>query len=90
MANTFFTHDEAIKAITFLYPDLVHGLDYMVLINLEQKLRWTPASDAWIDRWENENPQPTIEALKKVYLDNNLANWNPVTNQPETQGTQTL
>jgi hypothetical protein len=90
MENNFFTHDNAIKAITYLYPNLVHGLDYLVLMGLEEKLKWTPASDSWIDRWENENPQPTIDELKKVYYDNNLSVWNPVTNQAETQGTQTL
>jgi hypothetical protein len=90
MINGFFIHDEAIKAITFLHPNLKHGSDYLVLMGLEENRKWIPASDAWIEWWDAEEVQPTIEYLKQVFIDNDLANWNLVTQQPQTQGTQDL
>lgn len=90
MINGFFIHDEAIKAITFLYPNLKHGIDYMVLMGIEEGRKWIPASDAWIEWWDAEEPQPSIEYLKQVFIENDLVNWNPITRQPMTEGLNEL
>lgn len=90
MINGFFIHDEAIKAITFLYSNLKHGSDYLVLMGLEEGRKWIPASDAWIEWWDAEEAQPTIEYLKQVYVENDLDNWNPVNQQPMTNGLNEL
>lgn len=90
MINGFFIHNEAIKAISFLYPKLTHGEHYLVLMGIEEGRKWVPASDAWIEWWDAEEPQPSIEYLKQVFIDNDLENWNLVNNQPQSSGTQEL
>jgi hypothetical protein len=90
MINGFFIHDEAIKAIKFLYPHLNHGVDFLVMMDLEEGRKWIPASDAWIEWWDAEEPQPSIEYLKQVFVENNLENWNPVNQQAQSNGTQDL
>jgi hypothetical protein len=88
---SFFTHDQAVKAITFLYPHLKSHWDYRCLMEIADTPKFIPLSDAWIEGWTAEGiEQPSIEYLKQVYADNNLDNWDDVTQQPSIQGAQTL
>jgi hypothetical protein len=88
---SFFTHDQAVKAITFLYPEVKHGLDYRCLMQVADTPKFIPMSDAWIEGWTAEGiEQPSIEYLKQVYAENDLDNWSAITQQPITQGAQTL
>jgi len=76
---TFFTHDQAIKAITFQHPVLVHGKDYMVIMEIEpgRANPSIPKGDAIIQWWDATEPQPSITDLKSVYSANNLNSWKP-------------
>jgi len=85
---SFFIHDDAVKALRFLHPELQNGVHYTVFMGVERD--GTPASDAWIELWASDVPQPSIEALKQVYADNNLAAVSLHTGQPIVSGTQTL
>jgi len=88
---SFFTHDQAVKAITFLYPEVKHGWDYRCLMEVADTPKFIPMSDAWIEAWTAEGiEQPSIEYLKQVYADNDLDNWSAITQQPSIQGAQTL
>jgi hypothetical protein len=88
--TNYFIHDDAIKAIKYLYPNLEHGVDFLVLMGIEQGRKWIPASDAWIEWWDVEVSQPSIEHLKQVFIDNDLGNVELVNQQPESTGTQEL
>lgn len=90
MVNGFFIHDEAVKAIKFLHPELKHGTDYLVLMGIEEGRQWIPASDAWIEWWDAQETQPSIEYLKQIFIENNLENWSATTQQPKSSGTQNL
>jgi len=88
---SFFTHDQAVKTITFLYPSVKHGWDYRCLMEVADTPKFIPLSDAWIEAWTAEGiEQPSIEYLKQVYAENDLDNWSAVTQQPSIQGAQTL
>jgi hypothetical protein len=87
----FFTHDQAVKAITFLYPNIQNNWDYRCLMEVANSPKFIPLSDAWIESWTAEGiEQPSIEYLKQVYAENDLDNWSAVTQQPSIQGAQTL
>lgn len=64
--NQFFTHDQARDAVQFLYPDMVHGVHFLVLMGINPD--GSAATDAWIDRWDSTHPEPTIEELKAVVI----------------------
>jgi hypothetical protein len=88
---SFFTHEQAIKAITFLYPQVKHGWDYRCVMEVADTPKFIPLSDAWLEAWTAEGiEQPSIEYLKQVYADNDLDNWSAVSQQPTTTGAQTL
>ena len=87
----FFTHIQAVKAISFLYPELKDGKHYRCFMYVADDPDFIPHSDAWIENWKAEGiPQPSIDYLKQVYVDNDLDNWSMFTRQPITQGAQTL
>lgn len=91
---SFFTHEQVIKTIAFLYPHLQHGKNYLAPMYVADEPEFIPHSDAWIERWRASEPEPTIEYLKQVYAENDLDNWAPPkpvdANQPEITGTQTI
>ena len=88
---SFFTHDQIVKTITFLYPNLKSNWDYRSVMSVADSPKFIPLSDGWIEAWTVEGiEQPPIEYLKQVYADNNLDNWSAVTQQPSVQGAQTL
>lgn len=64
--NQFFTHDQARDAAQFLYPDMVHGVHFLVLMGINAD--GSPASDAWIELWNSTHPEPTLAELKAVVI----------------------
>jgi hypothetical protein len=87
----FFTHNQAVKAISFLYPEVKDGIHYRCLMYVADNPEFIPMSDAWVENWTAEGvEQPSIEYLKQVYADNDLDNWSAITRQPSIQGAQTL
>jgi hypothetical protein len=89
----FFIHDDVLKALQITNPDLIHGKDFMVLMGIEED--GTAASDAWIERWKADAPQPTIESLKAAVegMDmSKLRMFAPVipATQPISTGLQTI
>jgi len=84
---TYFTNEMMIKTVKFLYPELKHGIDFVVFMGIEQD--GTPISDSWIESWLTSKEMPSIEVLKQTYIDNNLVNAS-FSGQPSTQGAQTL
>lgn len=91
---SFFTHIQVIKTIAFLYPHLQHGRHYLAPMYVADEYDFVPHSDAWIERWRTDEPEPTIEYLKQVYAENDLDNWSPPktanNNQPSITGTQAI
>ena len=86
----YFIHDQVVKTIKFLYPDVQHGNDYRCLMQVADTPKFIPLSDAWIEAWTAEGvEQPSIEYLKQVWAENNLSNW-VAPKQPTVQGAQTL
>lgn len=96
---TFFIHKQAVCAIEFLYPDLVNNIDYIVVMEIDKSQPMNnhgsePLADCFIAEWRTTaHPEPTIDYLKQVYIDNNLdinamAKAAPTTTQPNTTGTQ--
>ena len=64
---TFFTHDQAIKAITFQYPTLKHGIDYLVVMKVQSgRGPVIPLEDAQIAWWDATETHPTIESLENT------------------------
>lgn len=61
----YFTHDPMIRAIQRLHPGAAHGRDFLVLMGIEED--GTPASDAWIERWNIDAPIPTMQQLRDAY-----------------------
>lgn len=88
----YFTHDQVVKTLKFLHPEIKHGWDYRCVMNVADVPKFIPLSDAWIEAWTAEGiPQPSIEYLKQVWVDNNLASVVVAgTAQPVNTGAQTL
>jgi hypothetical protein len=89
----FFIHDDALKALQITHPDLVHGKDFMVFMGIEED--GTAASDAWIERWKADVPQPTIESLKAAVKGMDMSKLRMFAptipaKQPISEGLQTL
>jgi hypothetical protein len=88
---TFFTHDQVVKTVSFLYPGVKNGWDYRALMEVADSPKFIPMSDAWIEAWTAEGiAQPSIEYLKQVWAENDLENWADPNNQPTVDGAQTL
>jgi hypothetical protein len=88
---TFFTHDQVVKTVSFLYPDVKNGWDYRALMEVADSPKFIPMSNAWIEAWTVEGiSQPSIDYLKQVWAENDLENWADPNNQPTVQGAQTL
>jgi len=86
----YFIHDQVVKTINFLYPNIQNGNDYRCLMNVADTPKFIPLSDAWIEAWTAEGvEQPSIEYLKQVWVENNLSAW-ASPDQPTTTGSQTL
>lgn len=64
--SQYFTHDQMAQAVRHLYPDAVHGTDFLVLMGISEADD-SPASDAWIERWNIEAPIPTLQQLREAY-----------------------
>lgn len=64
--NSFFTHDQMAQAVQRLYPGAVHGPDFLVLMGISEA-DGSPASDAWIERWDINAPMPTMQQLRDAY-----------------------
>lgn len=64
--NSFFTHDQMAQAVQRLYPGAVHGPDFLVLMGISEA-DGSPASDAWIERWNIPAPMPTMQQLRDAY-----------------------
>lgn len=88
----YFIHDQVVKTLKFLYPQVEHGWDYRCVMSVADTPKFIPLSDAWIEAWTAEGiPQPSIEYLKQVWAENNLASWAfPGAQQPTVEGAQTL
>ena len=71
---TFFTHNQAIKAVTFMHPALKHGKDYMVVMEVQpgRANPSIPVADAMIAWWDAPDTEPTIAALKAICIENNI------------------
>lgn len=78
----YFTHDQMIRGIKKLHPELVHGKDYLVIMGIEPD--GTAASDAWIDRWPSGISVPTLQEVKDAYEEALAEQPTPV-QQPETK-----
>lgn len=86
----FFTHDQVIKTLKFLHPQIEHGTDYRCLISIADSPKFIPLSDAWIEAWTVEDVlEPSIEELKTAWVERNLVSW-AAPNQPTIEGAQSL
>jgi hypothetical protein len=64
---TYFTHDQMAQAIAHLRPTYQHGREFLVLMGINPD--GTPASDAWIERWPEGVPMPTMAELRQAWED---------------------
>ena len=92
----YFTHDDVLKAMRVMHPALFHGADYLAIMGINED--GTPASDAWIERWRSELPEPSINELKAAVAGMDLSRL-PMfapppaiasANQPTSTGLQPL
>jgi hypothetical protein len=86
----YFIHDQVVKTLKFLYPQIEHALDYRCLMSVADSPKFIPLSDAWIEAWTvSDIEQPSIEYLKQVWIEQDLSSWS-APNQPTVEGAQTL
>lgn len=64
--SNFLIHDHAVAAIRYLHPAALHGKDFLVLMGINEA-DGSPASDAWIERWDIDAPIPTLQQLRDAY-----------------------
>jgi len=89
----FFIHDDVLKALQITNPDLIHGKDFRVFMGINED--GSAASDAWIERWKADVPEPTIASLKDAVKGMDMSKlrmFAPITpaKQPISEGLQTL
>ena len=94
--SEFFTGTNIAQAMRLLHPSLVSGKDFSAVMGINED--GTPASDAWIERWQSELPEPSIDELKSAVAGMDLSML-PVfapapavaaANQPTSTGLQPL
>ncbi|HBH37693.1 MAG TPA: hypothetical protein DDX06_04835 [Curvibacter sp.] len=64
--NNFFTHDQMAQAVQRLHPGAIHGRHFLILMGISEA-DGSPASDAWIERWNIDGPIPTMQQLRDAY-----------------------
>lgn len=64
----FVTATDCYKFLLITKPELVHGVDYFVVMGIDDKQQ--PVTDFWVEDWKPDFPPPTVSEVREFMLAN--------------------